>query len=126
LYRILLPLLSRQQQYTLVLNYLDMILDQGVALDTPEWTSIVGNALEQLPMIDAEQFLCTKVSDDDNNRLVELLQCLASVGAERKARRILSLLGLEVGHGAALGDARLLPQEDESIIFGSRTRREGS
>lgn len=121
LYRILLPLLSMHRQYTLVLNYLDVILEQGVALNTPEWSLIVGKALEQLPMVDAEQFMCTKVTTvkvDDNGVLMQLLQCLASVGAERKARRIVSLLGLEVGEfvtDGTLGDARLLPQEGASI-----------
>jgi len=117
LYRILLPLLSMHKQYTLVLNYLDVILDQGVALNSLEWSSIVGNALEQLPIVDAEQFLCTKVTDENNRLVMELLQCLVSVGAEKKARRMANLLGLEMGDGATLGDTRLLPQEDEGIIL---------
>lgn len=121
LYRVLLPLLSTHGYHALVLIYLNSILERGVALSTPPWLSIVGKALEQLPMVDAEQFLCTQVAVaevDDNVLVKELLQCLVSVGAETKARRLVTLLGLEVGEfaDATLGDSRLLPQEEEGNI----------
>lgn len=119
LYKTLLPVLLTNRQYTLVVNFLDVILDQKVALNTPEWSSIVGNALNQLPMIDTEQYFCTKVTDD-SKVVTELLHCLASVGNERKARRIVALLGLEVGEfgsdGLTVGDPRLLPQEVENSM----------
>ena len=123
LYRVLLPLLSMHGYYTLVVNYLNIILEHGVALNTSEWSSLIGNALEQLPMVDAEQLICSKVTVaelGDNVLVKDLLQCLASVGAKKKVGKLVSLLGLEVGElvpiaDATLGDSRLLPQEEEKI-----------
>lgn len=119
LYRLLLPLLSMHRQYNLTLNFLNVLLELGVALNTAEWSSIFGEALHKLPMLELEQFICAKMAADEveDCKLVRtLLECLISVGAETKARRLVSLLGLQVGllgtvTDDAVGDPRLLPQE---------------
>ena len=84
LYRMLLPALSTHGHHTLVLDHVNGVLERGVALRSPEWSSVVGNALEQLPTVDAERFVCTV----DDGVVKEPLQCLGSVGAEAKARRL--------------------------------------
>nr|PNR47214.1 hypothetical protein PHYPA_014334 [Physcomitrium patens] len=118
-YRVLLPLLSMHGRYTLVLNYLSVALEQGVVLNTAEWSSIVGKALEQLPMADAKNFFCanvTAVKVNDNKLVKQLLQCLISVGAETKARNIVTSLGLQLSEFAPdKHDSRLVMQEEENI-----------
>lgn len=116
-YRVLLPLLSMHGRYTLVLNYLIVALKQGVALNTAEWSSIVGNALDQLPMADAKKCFCaegTAVGVNDIKLVKQLLQCLISVGAETKARNIVISLGLQLSEFASdKHDSRLVAQEEE-------------
>lgn len=118
-YRVLLPLLSMHGRYTLVLNYLSVALEQGVVLNTAEWSSIVGKALGQLPMADAKNFFCanvTAVKVNDNKLVKQLLQCLISVGAETKARNIVTSLGLQLSEFAPdKHDSRLVMQEEENI-----------
>lgn len=125
-YQVLLSSLHLLGQHALVIHHLNVLLDEGVALDTQEWSSVFGKALEQLPMMDVEHFIVTKVLTpekmDGNSALKKLLHSLITVGAAAKAQRIVSLLGLQMvgdlvpATNINLDDSRLLPQEEESSV----------
>lgn len=125
-YQVLLSSLHLLGQHALVIHHLSVLLDDGVALDTQEWSSIFGKALEQLPMVDVEHFIVTKVLTpeklDGNSALKRLLQSLIKVGAAAKAQKIESLLGLQMvsdlvpATNINLDDSRLLPQEEEMSV----------
>ena len=123
-YQVLLSSLQLLGQHALVIHHLNVLLEEGIALDTQEWSSVFGKALEQLPMMDVEHFIVTKVLTpekvDGNSALKKLLHSLITVGAAAKAQKIVSLLGLQMvgdlvpATNINLHDSRLLPQEEES------------
>lgn len=127
-YRILLSSLHNSGEHNQVVYHLNCLLEQGVALEAQEWSTIFGTALQRLPLVDIEHFICTKVQTRGDDKIVkDLVQCLISVQAANTAEKVVSLLGLEVGDlckersRERLGDARLLP-----CNFGECKEVEGS